>query len=844
MVDFKKLASKKPTPVPTEPKRIFERLPKPAGVNDLWETQGRVLDLWQSRRGEKDIVLKLNTGGGKTLVGMLICQAMMNERRESALYLCANNQLVDQTIAKAREFGFSVDRYGSGPLPASFLNGEAILVGTYRSLFHGFSKFVVRGQGVPVRVGTVVCDDAHTAFADVRNAFSVQITKSKSPLLYSSITSRFRAVADEVGRLGSYDQRVGGRQLGVFEVPYWAWRSQAPEVRELLAKHAAGSEYEYQLPLIIDHFDAATVLVRADDVMITPLLPPIAMLPSFTEAGHRVFMSATIADDSALIRTFAADTHAVKTPLAPASLAGVGERLILAPALTGIGARDEIQVTKELCRAVASRGYGVLVLVPSESRAKRWQGSGKLAVKNEVAEAVRQLTNRASGENGPYIFPNRYEGIDLAGDACRLLVVDGLPQGASAYEEFRATALRGSSQIELGLAQRVEQGMGRGTRGAGDYCVVILTGNVVDWISRRANAALITEASRAQLEIGLEVSREIQDADDLANTVDKCLDRDREWVNFHARELAERIQTQQTRAQEHEKAIADAVIERAFVDRLLAKKYERAAEIVAAAAAEHATDRLSRGWLLQLQARAMCYMTSGDGDAWRDVQDKAVAANAMLLSTGNGRAADPLPQVGTQAKNVVSVLESYETGAAYIAFVERIALDLTAAAEATAFEEAMRELGRLLGYSSERIDRGSGVGPDNVWRTGEGSVFVISCKSKKGPDSPLFKKDLEQLLVDTKWIEESYPELKRVPCVVMAGNRAANGLPLRGIQLLQLDRLLDVVSALKRMAAELAVADTTHTGLGRLAAQLLDREHLSWQKFGQAYLGTFANADG
>lgn len=843
MVDFKKLASKKPAHAPVDPKRIFERLPKPAGVNDLWETQGRVLDLWQARRTEKDIVLKLNTGGGKTLVGMLICQALMNERHETALYLCANNQLVDQTLARAREFGFSAERYGKGALPTPFLNGDAILVGTYRSLFHGFSKFVVRGQGVPVKIGVVVCDDAHTAFADVRNAFSVVVTKKESPLLYTAITSRFRAVADEVGKLGSYDQRVGGQNIGVFEVPYWAWRSQAPEVRELLTKHAANSEYEYQLPLIIDHFDAATVLIRAEDIMITPLLPPVEMLPSFTEARHRVFMSATIADDSALVRTFGADPGAVRTPLAPASLAGVGERLILAPALTGVGVKDELQVTKGLCQSVASKGQGVVILVPSEARAKRWGRVGTVAVKHQVAEAVTQLTDRSSGDNGPYIFPNRYEGIDLAGDSCRMLVIDGLPHGASAYEEFRATVLQGSSQIELGLAQRVEQGMGRGTRGAGDYCVVILTGNVVDWISRRANAAIITEASRAQLEIGLAVSREILDADDLEAMVDKCLKRDREWVNFHARELAERMQSQNARASEHEKAIADAVVERDVVGRLLAKKYQLASEAAASAAGEHSSDRLYRGWLLQLQARAMCYMADGEGEEWRDVQDQAISANAMLLAPSSRRTTEPLPHVGAQAKNVVSVLESYETGAAYIAAVERVALQLTGAVTATAFEEAMRELGRLLGYDSERLDRGSGIGPDNVWRTGEGTVLVISCKSQKDPQSLLFKKDLQQLLIDAKWIEEHHPELERIPCIVMAGNVAKAGLPLRGIRLLQMERTLDVIGGLKRMAAELARADKDSAGLERLAARLLAREHLSWQKFGAKYLQEFVVKD-
>ena len=44
-------------------------------------------------------------------------------------------------------------------------------------------------------------------------------------------------------------------------------------------------------------------------------------------------MSATIADDSSIVRTFAAAAQAVEQPLMSKSLAGVSERMILVPEL-------------------------------------------------------------------------------------------------------------------------------------------------------------------------------------------------------------------------------------------------------------------------------------------------------------------------------------------------------------------------------------------------------------------------------------------------------------------------------------------------------------------------------
>jgi CRISPR/Cas system-associated endonuclease/helicase Cas3 len=47
----------------------------------------------------------MNTGGGKTLVGLLIAQSIVNEIKGRVLYVCPNNQLVEQTIARSHEIG-------------------------------------------------------------------------------------------------------------------------------------------------------------------------------------------------------------------------------------------------------------------------------------------------------------------------------------------------------------------------------------------------------------------------------------------------------------------------------------------------------------------------------------------------------------------------------------------------------------------------------------------------------------------------------------------------------------------------------------------------------------------
>lgn len=79
MVDFKKLRESKSKPKPVHPREVFNSLPKPPGINDLYASQAEVLEAWFARRTDRDVVVKLHTGGGKTLVGLLMAQSVMNE---------------------------------------------------------------------------------------------------------------------------------------------------------------------------------------------------------------------------------------------------------------------------------------------------------------------------------------------------------------------------------------------------------------------------------------------------------------------------------------------------------------------------------------------------------------------------------------------------------------------------------------------------------------------------------------------------------------------------------------------------------------------------------------------
>jgi hypothetical protein len=68
---------------------------------------------------------------------------------------------------------------------------------------------------------------------------------------------------------------------------------------------------------------------------------------------------------------------------------------------------------------------------------------------------------------------------------------------------------------------------------------MLIGSKLVGWIGRKGNLAHLTASTRAQLRMGQEVSEAVETVDEFYQTILKCLNRDSEWVKYHASELAD-----------------------------------------------------------------------------------------------------------------------------------------------------------------------------------------------------------------------------------------------------------------------------------------------------------------
>lgn len=839
MVDFKKLREARALPRSDDPVEIFRRLPKPPGINDLYSSQAQVLMDWHEHRQQRDTVIKLHTGGGKTLVGLLVAQATLNELREPVLYLCATTQLVEQTLAKATEYSIRAVGYSSGqPLPEAFVGADAVLVATYQALFNGRSLFGVRGGGRDiVHAGGIILDDAHVSFATVRSQFTLTVSKQRAPEHYAELTSAFRADFQEVGRLGTFDDVVAGSEYTVLEVPYWAWKNRQGAIHGTLR---AAVDDGLEWPLVRDSLEYCHAFVSRDAFVVSPLFPFVDLIPTFSDCPRRVFMSATIADDSALIETFDADEELVAEPITSNSLAGVAERMILAPELMPEPIKDLGQVLRRLATwSAEKRGAGTVILTPSNAAAAGWDPVATVpGSADEVAALVKELQKEET--RGPVVFANRYDGIDLPNGACRLLIVDGLPRGTSAYDQYRANVFLGGTAVNTLLAQRIEQGIGRAARGAGDYCVVVLTGrDLVAWLGRESNLKLLTNSTRAQIEIGAEVSRSIDGLQELARTIQRSFARDQDWIEYHAEQLAELSDAQLPKGAELARA---AVCRKAL--RLLRDGYHEKSlnalttfEDARSTLGGEALDPQTRGWLLEFAARIA--LLWGRDDLALDLQRQAYSKNRNLSRPRAAIPYVPLVPPGPQARSIVANLGPFRARRGFVAEFDEAVSQLVPSASANQFEEALRGLGNTLGFRAERPEKTYGVGPDVLWLLDERRALVIEAKSRKNGTSALTKEQHGQLLNAEQWFNREYPEMVCMRVSVHPNVRVTRSTVPGSSRALTLAALASLVADARQLLDELCSLAASDDELAARCEGLLQKSQLTPERLIDQYLEPF-----
>lgn len=794
-----------------DPRDIFNALPtKPVGMNFLRGPQDQVLEKWFTRRHQRDIVVKLNTGGGKTVVGLLMAKSSLAEGKGPVAYLVPDRYLVDQVIAEASRLGIPTV---ADPKVFAYSQGKAVLVDTFQKLFNGKSVFGVTGSAgrsaSASRPHTVIIDDAHACLNKAEQAFRLSIPSSH--MVYEKLLELFTPVLEDQSPAG-YMALLAKTSTGVQQVPYWAWVDKQREALAILHSIAGEEDYQFAWPLIADALPVCRAVFTSDALEIEAPCLPASVIIGFNEAERRIYLTATLADDGILVSDLGADPAAVADPITPASAGDIGDRLILVPQQTHPTASED-EIRDLIVDLAADRN--VVIIVPSQRRAAYWTPYAKLVLdKDSLTWGVDQL--RSDPLLGLVVLINRYDGVDLPGDACHVLVIDGLPEAMSGTERVDQAQLAGSELLVARQVQRLEQGMGRATRSNDDHCVVFLLGNrLAERLYGARARACFSPATRAQIELSEQVAAQLEGTglSSLQQAALQCLKRDPDWLAISRATLAP---LRYGAANVSEISIAT----REAFDHALAGDFNDALGATQRAI-NAATGPAERGYLLQQFAAYQHHVNPASA---QQSQKSANRQNRNVLRPMDGveyeKLSAPTLEQGAAASS--NLQGRYASGNELILGFNAMLADLTWTTRADSFEQAWEDLAAHLGFAGQRPERDTGRGPDDLWALTDGTFHVIEAKNEVKETHPVYKKHAEQLSNSMDWFRQAYgTKIGATPILVHAravfDKKAA--IPT-GCRVVTKDKLAALRDTLRALAVALADSDTFRdgAGVGRLLA--------------------------
>jgi hypothetical protein len=795
-LDFTKLAAVSAADTATEPRRIFSALPaKDPKYGYARAVQTEVWEQWHPRRSERDLVIKMNTGGGKTVVGLLMLKSSLNEGVAPVVYVAPDTYLAEQVREEAAGLGIETTHDPKSP---RFLTGRAILVINIHKLVNGLSVFGIEGGTKPkIDVGTVLVDDAHACLSTVQDQFTLRV-----PAAHPAYKSLLDLLSEDLKAQSAPGLRdlLADDHTAVLPVSYWAWADKRDKVLAALHPHRGDDDLKFEWPLVSEVLHLCDVAFALDHLEIRPPCPAIDRIPSLAGAGRRIYMTATLADDSVLVTHFAADPTSIAKPITPKTADDLGDRMILTPLETFPGTTDEA-IRDFLVRIAAQRN--VVVIVPSRRRADFWRDHAAAVHDASTIQAgVKALRER---QIGLVVLINKYDGIDLPGKACHVLALDGLPEAYGPLDRVEATALDDSQAMLVRQIQRIEQGMGRGVRSNDDHCVVLLVGSrLTQRIHAARGQALFSPATRAQLKLSDAVADMLHGRPftDLADVMDQCLQRDLSWVTA-SRDALDGITYDVTNS-----VSAHAAALREAFDQAALGRYSDAAKTVQAATDGVGDVRL-RGWLKQ---RSAAYLHFADQVAAQKLQVSAQSDNKALLKPQVGPGYAPIKAtVGQAQRAVAEYADRYASGSELLVGFSAVLDDLTPDLDPTAvsrFEQAMLDLALLLGHEAQRPERDTGEGPDVLWGLGELKFLVIECKSGVTTDF-ISRHDLAQLSHSMDWFSSKYDASCTATAVMVHKTTGVHktATPRIGTRVVTFDRLAELTEAVRRYANTIAAND-------------------------------------
>jgi len=754
MINFKSKIKKVGSQKTYNPIEIYDSLDRVVDKGPLRPAQEYILKEWyENHYEENDVIVKLHTGQGKTLIGLLMILSRLYKKSGPAIYLCPNNYLVSQTCTQAKQFGIPFCDIDN-ELPPEFLSGNKLLITSIQKLFNGLTKFKLGPQSIDI--DTVLIDDAHTCINSIKESCMIRIKREENEAVYNQFMNIFKEDLQGQGA-GTFYEIMNKSMEAIQCVPYWAWQEKQEEITKVISSNLNENYVKFAWPLIKNDLPNCYCVFSGQSIEIAPYITPIDQFRSFSKARQKIYMSATFFDDAFLIKDFNVSENTIKNPLIYPNEKWSGEKMIIIPSLIN-KTLDRSAIVNHIGN-YKNTNFGIVILSTSFTNTRDWETIGcKIVHKEDIKEVLMKLRN---GEyEKPIIIVNRYDGIDLPDQMCRLLVIDSQPISGTLYEKSQYFCRINSDIIQRKIAQTIEQGMGRAVRGEKDYCAIVIIGSeLVSTIQSKKTRALFSAQMQTQIEIGIEITnlaKEDIEANDkpisiLNDLLNQLLKRNEDWKDYYV----EKMNNYQSQKENNELSTKILSLEKKANDYLITNQINEAIHCF-----QDIIDKCNlideeKGWYLQEIARVNYQFSKSESNK---LQLAAHNKNRYLMKPINGMSIKRMDKLSQ--KRVERIKEWISSNDDYSELqikIDEILGRLCFSINYRKFENALDQVGKIMGFDTQQPDKEYKEGPDNLWLIDDDKYLLFECKNEvELSRAEINKNETGQMNNSIAWFEREY----------------------------------------------------------------------------------------
>lgn len=749
------------------PEELFAKLPNRAKSHGyLRGPQTDALRDYIRFKDKTDIACELPTGTGKTTVGLLIAEWRRRQTGERVAYLTLTNQLAKQVLREAESLGIDCanligtkETRDAGEV-GRYSMGRAIGVTTFSNLFN--VNPVVRDSNV------LIFDDAHGGEHYVASMWTVRIDAKDDKNIYQEVLTALRS------SLSESQYRVVTDEAAYAAVELADIHLRADIIADITAVLDEAEEPSIHFPwtIIRNNLVACLFFVSVREIVIRPISPPTHTHAPFSDTRQRIYMSATLGGEGDLLRGYGiTDIETIRVKHAQ-----WGRRYIFMPSL---------YLEEDECPAVVSsiwNGMGAhraLILAPSFPIVDRTfnllsADMNPSPVKLSAGDIENSLDPFIKAESAVLCLAGRYDGVDLPGDDCRLLVMAESPGAIGALERHLREYWKLGPLLRRRERTRLIQGMGRCTRDATDFAVIILLGqSLVDSITPPVFSRTLPGEIQRELAWGLEQGEVARENSDMLIEMVVGLLTDKQYRKDANESIAELDIPDQIGDELGDEDSGKAEV--LYVRAMWSDDYTGAYQIARRIADHINLPALAgyRAWWLFLGSIAAQAAGETEGEIDCLKRAKAIGVNSgfldrlLRLRTKGAAKVDNATVLDVQAESIWNQLASWGwQGPVFRKKLDAMTDGLSQPNNYTNFHIGLERLGQCLG--AEAIRSTADGAPDVVW------VFHDRCytfEAKAG--AQLSKKYVLQAKGHPDWVKAERPELRNIPIqplIVSAGS--------------------------------------------------------------------------